>query len=107
MDTSGVNKNFSFQKDSNDWLNWLSKKLYWPTGYQFTNGDQAVVVLEITLNEEGKAENVEVATPFHPAFDKIALDVVRRSPHWNPRISHNRKVKAVFRQPVTFKQEED
>ena len=107
MDTSYATKNFSFQKGDYDWMNWLSKKLYWPDGYQFTNGDQAVVVLQITLNEEGKPENVEVATPFHPAFDKIALDIVRRSPNWNPRISHNRKIKAVFRQPITFRQEEN
>lgn len=105
-DTSGVNKKASFQKEEYDWMNWLSKKLYWPNGYQFTNGDQAVVVVEITLTEEGKVENAEVAIPFHPAFDKIALDVVRRSPNWNPRISHNRKIKSTLRQPITFRQEE-
>ena len=106
MDTSNTNKDAVFQKGVYDWVNWLSKKLFWPSGYQFSNGDQAVVVVAITLNEDGKPENVEIATPFHPAFDKIALDVVRRSPNWNPRISHNRRVKSYFHQPVSFKQED-
>ncbi|MEO5684188.1 MAG: TonB family protein [Chitinophagaceae bacterium] len=105
-DTSKANTSAIFKGGLTGWQKYLTGKLFWPSGYQFSNGDMAVAVVDITINEDGKMENVEVSTPFHPAFDKIALDVVRRSPAWSPRISHNRRVKARFRQPVTFRQEE-
>ncbi len=105
-DTSKVNTEASFKGGMNGWANYLGKNLYWPPDYKFTNGDMATVVIQITINEEGKPEDVEVVTPFHPSFDKIALDIVRRSPAWTPATSHNRKVKKFFRQPVTFQQPE-
>ena len=105
-DTAKTHSDAVFKGGLSAWQNYLSNKLFWPANYQFSNGNMAVVAVDITINEDGKLENAEVGIPFHPAFDKIALDVVRRSPNWSPRISHNRRVKATFRQPITFKQEE-
>jgi TonB family protein len=105
-DTSKANADASFKGGPGAWQAYLNKNLYWPPNYAFSQGNMATVGVDITINENGKPENVEVSIPFHPAFDKIALDVVRRSPAWKPSICHNRKVKTVFRQPVTFREEE-
>ena len=72
----------------------VGARLQWyPSGSMedSTNNDKAVVVVQMTINEDGKPENVEVFTPLFPAFDKIAVDVIRKCPIWKPRISHNRK----------------
>jgi len=62
-------------------------------------------VVSFVINEEGQVEEAFASSPFHPAFDKIALDIIRASPKWNPAMdAHNRKVKAYRRQPVTFVQ---
>ena len=105
-DTSKATAKAVFKGGINQWQQYLNENLYWPQGYHFSKGDMAVVVLQLTINEEGKPENVEVVTPFHPVFDKLALEVIRKSPAWQPTVSHNRKVKSSFRQPVTFKEEE-
>lgn len=80
------------------------RNLYWPTGLKFDNGNMAVVSLDVTIDETGKIESVDVAIPFHPEFDKIAMKVLRNSPNWQPAINHNRKVKSIFRQAVVFSQ---
>ena len=65
----------------------------------------AVVVAAFIINEDGKIEDVDVVTPFHPMMDKIAIEAIKKSPAWKPRIDHNRKVKEYLRQPVTFQQD--
>lgn len=106
-DTSQSHAGASFKGGLSGWQHYLNNKLYWPGGYEFSNGNQAVVLIQLTINEDGNLENVEVAIPFHPVFDKIALDIIRNSPAWKPAISHNRKVKETFLQPVTFIQPEN
>lgn len=105
-DTSKAERAESFPGGKNEWITYLNRNLYFPPNYEFARGDMAVVLVDMTINENGQPENVEVAVPFHPAFDKIALDVLRKCPPWKPRISHNRRVKARFRQPVVFREEE-
>jgi TonB family protein len=105
-DTSKVHAGATFKGGLAGWQKYLQNNLYWPNGYAFTNGDMAVVVVDITINEDGKPENTEVSVPFHPEFDSIALKILRNSPNWQPAMNHNRKVKSRFSQPVTFRQTE-
>jgi TonB family protein len=104
---SKANSPTSFKKGGKEgWLRYVEKSLYWPTGYQFVTGTMAVVVVDFTINEEGKPVDVEITIPFHPEFDRIALNTIRNSPAWLSAVAFNRKVKARFRQPVTFQQQE-
>lgn len=106
-DTSQANGDAVLKKGGpGAWSTYLRKNLYWPNGYQFSNGNMAVVVVQFTIDEQGKVENEEVVIPFHPEFDRIALKIIHNSPEWLPAMQHNRKVKFAFRQPVTFQQEE-
>lgn len=105
-DTAKATVKATFKGGLEGWGKYLERNLYWPTGLKFDNGGMAVVALDITIDETGKVELVEVAIPFHPEFDKIALKVLRNSPNWQPAVSHNRKIKSTFRQPVVFRQPE-
>ncbi len=62
-------------------------------------------MVDAVIDEDGNMTNVEVNTPFHPDFDKIAVNALRKSPKWAPAIFHNRRVKYHMRQAVTFQQE--
>ncbi|NJO25314.1 MAG: TonB family protein [Bacteroidia bacterium] len=107
-DTLKANRDAEFKNGGlKGWGNYLHKQVYWPEGYRFSKGNMAVVVVALTINEEGKPEDVFVVVPFHPQFDKIALRAVSSSPAWNPAMANNRKVKQRLRQPVTFQQEEE
>lgn len=103
-DTTSKDRPAEFPGGLKAWSKYLGKTLYFPEQYQFTNGDQAVVVVEATVDEEGKITDAEVVIPFYPAFDKIALDALRKSPAWIPAIEHHRKVNYQIRQPVIFSQ---
>lgn len=87
------------------WVRYLEKKISWPHGYKLANTDKVVVLVEFRVDEEGKIQDAEVVVPFADPFDRIALQTIRNSPVWNPAIMQNRRVSAVFRQPIEFRQE--
>lgn len=82
----------------------MSKNLYFPSGYEFKNGYQAVVVVTAIIDEDGKVVDVELNVPLNTAFDKVAIDALKDSQGWLPAISHNRKVYSSFTQSINFSQ---
>ncbi len=101
-DTLLANKPASFKKKKNAWSNYVDNNLYWPKGYKIINGDTATVVVNYTISNTGKVEDVYIAVPFNPAFDEIVVNLVKSSPRWSPRIECNRAIKETKSQTVTF-----
>jgi antitoxin component YwqK of YwqJK toxin-antitoxin module len=104
-DTTNKDRSASYPGGSKGWQKYLNNKLYFPTQYKIVNGDKAIVIVDAVIDEEGNVTGVTVSTPFHPAFDKIALEVVRKSQRWEPAIQHNRKVRYKIKQPIYFAQQ--
>lgn len=105
VDTATIYKNASFKGGVDAWQKYLTKGLYFPERYTIVNSDKAVVVVSFVIDEEGNVTDAFASTPFHPEFDKIAVQQIKKSPKWLPAVSHNRKVKQNMRQPVIFSQE--
>ncbi len=104
-DTTNTQQDASFPGGAVAWREYLEKNLKLPEGYKIENSDRATVVIDFIVDTEGNIEDAYTSVPFHPAFDQIALSIVRNSRKWNPATDkHNRKVKAYRRQPVTFAQ---
>ncbi len=103
-DTTSRDKAASFPGGLKAWQKYLLKNLYFPSQWKISNADQAIVVVNAVIDEEGNVTDIALYAPLHPDFDKIALNVIRKSPKWIPSIAHNRKVKYYFRQPVVFQQ---
>lgn len=103
-DTTTQEREAEFPGGNKAWQKYLLKHLYFPEQYKIANADAAVVVVDWIVNEDGTVSDVKVTSPLHPSFDKIAMEVIRKSPKWEPAFSHNRTVKAYRRQPVTFSQ---
>lgn len=97
-------KDAEFKGGQSGWIKKIESKLYWPDGYKFENGNMASTVIDIMLDENGKIMNAEVVVPFHPAFDKIALNAIKYAGNWMPAYSKNRRVAFWLRQKVTFSQ---
>lgn len=103
-DTADKTKEAVFPGGIPVWTKYLEKKLYFPSNYKIVSGDKAVVVVNFTIDENGDIKDVGLQTPFHPAFDDIAIRVIKNAPKWMPAISHNRRVKYYHRQAVNFTQ---
>ncbi len=104
-DTARKDRLAAFNGGSQAWLKWLSNNVIWPENYIITGADTAVVVFSVTVDESGKLTDVYVSSSAFPEFEKVALRAFRRSPKWEPAISHNRRVPDHFKQPVTFTQQ--
>lgn len=106
-DTANANVAARFKKGGTEgWKKYVEKNLFWPHGLRLANTTQVTVGVEFYISPEGKIIDAEITVPFHPEFDRIALNTIRNSPDWLPAIEHNRKVLQRFRQSVTFLQEE-
>jgi TonB family protein len=101
-DTTSRDRDAAFPGGDNGWKKYLSKRMSFPARWVITGGDRVTVVVDFTVDEDGKVENAVVTAPVHPELDKQALDIIMKSPKWIPAISHNRRVKAFRRQPLTF-----
>lgn len=101
-----VNRNASFAGGQAAWTKYLQKNLYWPQGLAFTTPASVTVGIRFWVEENGQITDAEIYVPFHDAFDKIALKIIKNSPKWLPAISHNRTVRVEKRQPVAFSQPE-
>jgi len=95
-----------FPGGESGWHKYIGKHIYFPSQYKFVNGDQAVVVIQADIDEDGNMSNVEVTIPFHKDFDAIVLNAVKKSPKWLPAFQHNRNVKYRITQEVSFTQHE-
>jgi TonB family protein len=103
-DTANDDREPAFPGGAQAWSNYLDRSLYFPDQSAFTNGDEATVVIKALIAEDGRVVDAEVEVPYYPAFDKIALEAVRRSPTWVPAMDHHRKVSGEIHLPVTFSQ---
>lgn len=106
MDTSMVNRNASFGGGQAAWSKYLQRNLYWPRGLTFSTSASVTVGVRFWVDEKGEITDPEIYMPFHAAFDKIALNIIKNSPKWSPAVSHNRTVRVEKRQPVVFSQPE-
>ncbi|HVG13497.1 MAG TPA: energy transducer TonB [Chitinophagaceae bacterium] len=103
-DTTNQDREAEFRGGNKAWQSYLLKQLYFPSQWKFTQGTQAVVIVQWVIDEDGLIQDAEVISSLHPDFDKVALQKIKNSPNWIPAIDHNRKVKAFRRQPITFAQ---
>lgn len=107
FDTTSIDKDATFKSGVKDWIKYLENHMDFPGNYKITNSDQAVVVVIFGVDEDGNIIYPYVSIPFYPPFDKVALDVVRKSPKWQPAIEHHRRVQTTFQQAVVFNQPAD
>jgi hypothetical protein len=105
-DTTSHDHEASFPGGLEAWKKYLLKKLFFPSNWEITGSDRVIITVDWTIDEDGKITDAFISSPVHPQLDKLALDIIMKSPKWIPAISHNRAVKNFRRQPLTFVQEQ-
>jgi hypothetical protein len=105
-DTTNLDRAAVFKTGINDWTSYLSRKASFPYNYKLINTNVVTVVVAATINEDGEVRDEFLWIPVHPAFDKEIMNAVKKSPKWQPAISHNRRVKQHIRQPMSFAMED-
>ena len=103
-DTINTDRELSFPGGDSAWIKYVSQYAYFPTGWDIRKTGAVVLVVSAVIDEEGKVTNAYVSSPFHPAFDAIALKIIQSSPNWIPAISHHRKIKSTVMKPISFAQ---
>lgn len=102
-------KEASFKGGPEGWTKYITKKGRLPKSVvQDMLGEKidenfATVEVMFIVNEEGGVENARIrkSSGYRP-IDNYALEVIEKSPKWNPAVQYNEPVKAYKIQPFTY-----
>lgn len=87
--------------DANHFSAWVNKHLVYPKE-EVEKGIQGSVVLQFTIDQNGRLGNVKVLRGVSPALDKEAVRVVSMSPLWKPGLRNGTPVNVTYTFPVRF-----
>lgn len=96
-----------FIKGIDGYKKYIENSVYWPTTYEFKTISKAAVTVYFCVDVTGKIKNAHVHQGFHPAFDEIALNAIKRCPKWMPAVHKNRFVETYKKQVINFAKTED
>jgi periplasmic protein TonB len=97
-----VEENASFQGgDINTFNTWVKEHVSYP--YEATEaGVFGKVIVQFSVNREGKVVDVKVIKSVHPSLDNEAVRVIQSSPRWTPAKQSGNAVKQNFVIPIAF-----
>lgn len=75
---------------------------FFPNGFDVVNKDKVIIVVNFTIDENGKTENIYISNPIDDKIDSLVVKAIQDSPKWIPATNHNRKVKQINILPFTF-----
>ncbi len=87
--------------DVNEFTKWVSTNVRYPFE-AYKNGVQGRVLLQFTIDKNGKVINVKVSKGAAQLLDEEAVRVVSKSPDWTPGVHKGEKVDVIFYFPVIF-----
>ena len=87
--------------DANDFSKWVNTRLVYPEIAK-ENGVQGRVMLQFTVEADGRVTNVKVLRGVDSSLDQEAVRVVSSSPRWTPGKQRDRAVRVTYTFPVIF-----
>ncbi len=87
--------------DANNFSKWVNERLVYPEEAK-KNKVQGKVMLQFTVEEDGRVTNVRVLNGVHPTLDAEAVRVVSGSPNWTPGKQRDKAVRVTYTFPVIF-----
>jgi len=104
-----VQKDCAYEKEARfvgghpEWVQYLIKTI---TKSKYTKymkrGEQYTTVVKFVVDGEGNVTDAAVEVPNVEKLDRIAENIIAKSPRWEPAIQYNQPVRAYRRQPITF-----
>jgi len=87
--------------DANTFSKWVATQLVYPDIAK-ENGIQGRVIVQFTVEKDGRVTNVKILRGVDPTLDKEAVRVINSSPKWEPGRQRDRTVKVTYTFPVIF-----
>jgi len=87
--------------DAGDFAKWVNTRLVYPEDAK-KEEKQGRVLLQFTVNKEGKVVNVKVIRGVSPSLDAAAVRAVESSPRWTPGKINGKQVNVTYIFPVLF-----
>jgi len=91
--------------DATGFSKWVYENLQYPKA-AYEAGLQGRVVIQFTVEKDGKVSDVKVLRGVHPDLDAEAVRVVSSSPDWKPGYVKGEPVRVRYLFPLIFKLEE-
>lgn len=88
-------------KDINAFRGWCGKHVEYPAIAQ-ENGIQGRVIVTFVIERDGSVTNVKVLRGVDKSIDQAAIDVVSKSPKWNPGKNRGKPVRFGYSMPIDF-----
>ena len=82
-------------------VNYISKHLRYPDSAR-TLGIEGVVYINFVVNQSGVVENPTVVREIGGGCGKIALDIVKNMPNWEPGLINGEPVNVLLNLPINF-----
>ena len=82
-------------------MKWLSENVYYPK--EGADDVQGRVFCRFIVEKDGSISDVEVVRSLEPAFDTIAVSIIKSMPKWIPGTQNGKAVRVYYTLPVTFK----
>ena len=83
-------------REANFFSLWVNDRLRYPNEAR-RNRIEGAVVMNFTIDEEGRVTNIDVKKSPHPSLEREAVRVVSSSPLWQPALRDGKPVKYTFR----------
>lgn len=83
-------------REANFFSLWVNDRLKYPNEAR-RNRIEGAVVMNFTIDEEGRLTKIDVKKSPHPSLEREAVRVVSRSPLWQPALRDGKPVKYTFR----------
>ena len=83
-------------REANFFSLWVNDRLKYPNEAR-RNRIEGAVVMNFTIDEEGRVTKIDVKKSPHPSLEREAVRVVSRSPLWQPALRDGKPVKYTFR----------
>ena len=80
---------------------WIYDHLHYPE-IAAENGISGRVILQFTIDTDGKIKNIRVVRGVDPSLDKEALRVVKSAPKWTPGKQRGKPVKVQYTFPIVY-----
>jgi len=92
-----------FPGGDTEFKKFISKNLRWPAGDIDAEGS---VIISFIVQRDGRLTDFKILRSLHPAFDKEALLLLKKSPKWIPAKQNGKIVKSRYTVPIRFSVED-
>ena len=85
------------------WLSFIRRNLKYPAAAVKAN-IQGTVVVQFVVELDGSVTDIK-AVSGPEELKQAAMNVIKKSPKWNPAVQNGRRVKGYKKQPIVFRME--